>query len=92
MLPLAARLAAARPTRAGEDQLRTIGALVAIILCALPALFAGIPGLQPAWFSDRLAGVPLSVVVMAALMLVFVILARLFSVDSGKALPDREGR
>ncbi len=72
--------------------MRTIGAIVAIILCALPAVFAGIPGAEPAWFSDRVAGVPLSVVFMSALLLVFAVLAALFAASTGGALPDREGR
>jgi hypothetical protein len=51
---------------------RAIGALVIILLGILPALFAGIPGLEPEVFESRLGGVPLGVVVMCLLMLAFI--------------------
>lgn len=59
--------------------MRTIGAFVVIFLCALPGLFAGLPGLAPGWFAGELGGVPLSVVAMVASMAAFVALAGLCS-------------
>jgi hypothetical protein len=55
--------------------LRFLTAIIVFILCALPGLFAGLPDLQPAWFSDSIEGVPLSVVCMVASMAAFVALA-----------------
>ncbi len=59
--------------------MRTTGAIIVIILGALPSLLAGFPALAPAWFSQTLAGVPLSVVSMSAVLAVFVVLAGLFA-------------
>ena len=59
--------------------MRSIGALLAIILCAVPAVFAAIPALQPAWFAERSWGTPNSVLVMCGLMATFVGLAGLFA-------------
>ena len=72
--------------------MRTIGALVVIVLCALPGLFAGWPGLAPGWFAGELGGVPLSVVAMVGSMAVFVVLAGLCSAAArdGKIV-EREG-
>ena len=72
--------------------MRTIGALVVIILCALPGVFGGAPGLAPAWFADTLGGVPLSVLSMVAAMAAFVVLAGLCSAASRDAgIVDRGG-
>ena len=59
--------------------MRSIGALLAIILCAAPAVLAGLPSLQPAWFAERSWGTPNSVLAMSSLMLAFVVLAGLFA-------------
>lgn len=59
--------------------MRSIGALLAIILCAAPAVLAGLPSLQPAWFAERTWGAPNSVIAMSVLMLAFVVLAGLFA-------------
>jgi hypothetical protein len=48
-------------------------------LCAAPAVLAGLPSLQPAWFAERTWGTPNGVLVMSALMLAFVALAGLFA-------------
>ena len=67
--------------------MRLLATLVVIILCGLPALFAGWPALEPAWFSSLLHGVPLSVVAMSGLLLAFVILAG-FCSAAAKAARD----
>ena len=59
--------------------MRSLLALVVIVLAVLPALFAGVPGTEPAWFYGSLGGVPMSVVFMCALMVVFVVLAAICS-------------
>lgn len=59
--------------------MKTLGAIVAIILCALPAVLAGVPSLEPAWFAERTQGVPNGVIAMSVLMLAFVVLAGVFS-------------
>ena len=62
--------------------MKTIAALLAIVMAALPSLFAGWPGLAPAWFDRQWQGVPLSVVFMSGLMLAFVVLAGICSAIS----------
>ena len=75
-----------------EGVLRTIGAIVVIVLCALPGLFGGLPGLAPAWFADTVGGVPLSVWAMVASMAAFVVLAGLCSAAARDgAIVDRGG-
>ena len=59
--------------------MRSLAALVVIVLAGLPALFAGVPGTEPAWFYGSLGGVPISVVFMCVLMAVFVVLAAICS-------------
>ena len=59
--------------------MRSIGALLAIILCAVPAVLAGAPQLAPAWFAERSWGTPNGVLVMTALMIAFVVMAGLFA-------------
>jgi hypothetical protein len=54
---------------------RPLATIVVIVLCALPALFAGWPQATPAWFNELWHGVPLSIVAMSALLLVFILLA-----------------
>jgi hypothetical protein len=58
---------------------RALVTLIIVILVSLPSLFAGWPSLQPAWFAQSYAGLPLSVIFMSALMLVFILLAGLCS-------------
>jgi hypothetical protein len=62
--------------------LRTIIALIVIVMVSLPSLFAGLPDLEPDWFAQRWQGVPLSVVFMSGLMLAFVLLAGVCSAVS----------
>ncbi len=59
--------------------MRSLVALIVIVLGALPALYAGLPGLAPGWFDQRYMGVPMSVLAMSALMVIFVILAAVCS-------------
>jgi hypothetical protein len=70
---------------------KTIGAIIAVILCALPAVLAGVPSLQPAWFAARTGGVPNSVIAMSALMLAFVVLAGIFSAIAARAPAAKAG-
>ena len=70
--------------------MRIIGALIVIVLCALPGLFGGLPGLAPAWFAATLGGVPLSVVAMVASMAAFIVLAGVCSAAAaGGSIVDR---
>ncbi len=55
--------------------MRAVATLIIILLVSLPSLFAGWPQLSPAWFAESRWGIPQSVLVMSALLLVFVILA-----------------
>lgn len=55
--------------------MRAIAALIVIILGCLPAVFAGEPGSAPSFFDSTLGGVPFSVIVMSAIMVVFIFLA-----------------
>ena len=59
--------------------MKTLGAIIAVILCAVPAILAGLPWIEPAWFGERTAGVPNGVIAMCVLMAVFVVLAGWFS-------------
>ena len=59
--------------------MRAIATLIIIVLVSLPSLYAGWPNLEPGWFAGSYAGVPMSVLVMSALMLVFIVLAGLCS-------------
>ena len=52
--------------------MRAIGALIIIVLGALPPLFAGVPGLEPAFFDSRVGGVPVGVICLCVLMLAFI--------------------
>ncbi len=71
--------------------MRTIGAIIVIVLGVLPALFAGFPDLAPAWFRQTVGGVPLSVVFMSVVMLVFVVLAGLFAgAKATRTVSERE--
>ena len=63
----------------GEDAMRSLAALVVIILAVLPALFAGLPATAPGVFAESRWGVPVSVIFMSVLMAVFVLLASLCS-------------
>ena len=55
--------------------MRVIGTLIVFVLAALPAVFAGWPGLAPSWFDGDFRGIPMSVVAMSGLMAVFIVLA-----------------
>ncbi len=59
--------------------MRTIAAIIVIFAAALPALFAGWPGLAPDWFDGRWNGVPAGVVAMCVLMAILMVMARLCS-------------
>ena len=68
--------------------MRIIAFLFVVVMVSLPSLFAGLPGLAPGWFDDKVGGVPLSVVAMCGLMLAFVLLAGVCSAAAkGKSLP-----
>ena len=70
--------------------MRIIGAIIVIVLCALPGLFGGLPGLAPAWFADTVGGVPLSVWAMVASMAAFIVLAGVCSAAAaGGGIVDR---
>jgi hypothetical protein len=72
--------------------LRTISAFVVIIVCALPALFAGLPGTAPDWFDARWQGVPQGVLFMCALMAFLVVMSVVCSeAAKNRALPGKEG-
>lgn len=75
----------------GEDAVRVLGTLIVIILCALPAVFAGRPGIAPAWFDQSWRGAPLSVLAMCGLMLAFIVLAGLCSLAARGADSRRGG-
>lgn len=55
--------------------MRALGTVIVIILCGLPALFAGWPQVAPAWFNDLWNGAPLGILAMSGLLLAFVIIA-----------------
>jgi len=59
--------------------MRTIVALIVIVLSVLPALYAGWPGLAPGWFDSDWRGVPMTVVGNCDLMAGFVLLGALCS-------------
>ena len=65
--------------------MRTIATLIIIVLACLPAVFAGLPAIEPAAFDQRLLGAPVSVVAMCALMIVFVVIAALCSAAARSA-------
>jgi hypothetical protein len=70
---------------------RAIATLIVIVLVSLPSLYAGWPGVAPGWFDQRQWGVPMSVIVMSALMIVFILLAGLCSLAAkGGRLPGSE--
>ena len=62
--------------------MRLIATLIIIILCGLPALFAGWPADAPAFFASLPGGVPGSIAAMSLLLLAFVVIA---AVSSGIA-------
>ncbi len=72
--------------------MRLLATLVIIILCGLPALFAGWSGDAPAVFDARFGGVPGSVLAMSALLLAFVVIAGICGViaRNSSGAPDRE--
>lgn len=71
--------------------MRTIAALVVLVLVSLPEIFAGWPGTAPGWFDQKLQGVPMSIVAMSALMLAFVVLAGVCSaLAKDRRLPGAE--
>jgi hypothetical protein len=75
----------------GEDVVRLIATLIIIILCGLPALYAGWPGKSPGLFGASIDGVPGSIAAMSALMLVFVIIAAVCGIITRNDSPkDRE--
>lgn len=72
--------------------MRTIAAVIVILVCALPALFAGLPDLAPAWFAVRWGGAPLGVLFMCALMALLVVMAFVCSeAAKDRPLPHKEG-
>ena len=71
--------------------MRLIGTLIVVILCALPAIFAGWPGLAPGWFDGAWQGVPGSILAMSVLMLAFVLIAGVCgAIARGASAADRE--
>ncbi len=70
--------------------MKTLLALVVIVLGALPAVYAGWPGLAPGWFDAVWQGLPAGVLAMSALMAVFVILAALCSAASRRRSAETE--
>ena len=88
MLPLS-RMGTAR-TGPGEDALRTIAAVIVILVCALPALFAGLPGTEPGWFDVSWQGAPLCIVAMCGLMAFLALMAKVCAeVSKDRPLPGR---
>jgi membrane protein implicated in regulation of membrane protease activity len=74
-----------------EDAVRLLATLIIIILCGLPALFAGWPGDAPAFFDARLGGVPGSILAMSGLLLAFVVIAAVCGVITRRdSASDRE--
>lgn len=55
--------------------MRLLATLIIIILCGLPALFAGWPADAPAAFAASYGGVPGSILAMSGLLLAFVVIA-----------------
>ena len=55
--------------------MRIIATLIIIILCGLPAVFAGWPANAPAFFASLPGGVPGSIAAMSLLLLAFVVIA-----------------
>jgi hypothetical protein len=72
--------------------LRTISAIIVIIVCALPALFAGLPGAAPGWFDARFQGAPQGVLFMCGLLALLVVMAVVCSeAAKDRPLPGKEG-
>ena len=65
--------------------MRTLGTIIVIVLCGLPALFAGWPTVAPAWFDNLWNGVPQGILAMSGLMLAFVLLAGFCSLAAKSA-------
>ena len=74
--------------------MRLLATLIIVILCGLPALFAGWPGRSPAAFGQDIGGVPGSVVAMSLLLLAFVAIAGVCGViaKSARALDGEQGQ
>ena len=71
--------------------MRLIATLIIIILCGLPALFAGWPGDAPGVFGARIGGVPGSILAMSLLLLALVVIAAVSSGIARRAgAADRE--
>jgi len=70
---------------------RLLATLIIIILCGLPALFAGWPDAAPAFFDTRSGGVPGSILVMSILLLVFVVIAAISGVIARNASGPDQG-
>ncbi len=72
--------------------MRLFATLIIIILCGLPALFAGWPGHAPDAFDARYGGVPGSILAMSGLLLAFVVIAGICGViaRNSSGAPDRE--
>ena len=86
----AAHATAWRKESPGRDVVRIIATLIIIVLAGLPAVFAGLPATAPAVFDGRQWGAPVSVLVMSALLVVFVVLAAICSTAARNA--DRNGQ
>ncbi len=70
--------------------MRLIGTIIVIILCGLPALFAGWPAAAPDWFDIRWQGAPLGVIAMCVLLAVLAAMAGVCSeAAKNRALPDK---
>ncbi len=68
-----------------------LATLIIVILCGLPALFAGWPAKAPAFFDTRVGGAPGSILAMSGLLLAFVVIAGICGViTKGDSAPDRE--
>ena len=48
--------------------MKVIATIVLVVIVALPAIFAGWPGAEPAFFDGRVGGIPVSVIFMSVLM------------------------
>ena len=71
--------------------MRLLATLIIVILCGLPALFAGWPAKAPAFFDTRVGGAPGSIVVMSLMLVAFVFIAAICGViTKGDSAPDRE--
>ena len=71
--------------------MRLIATLIIVIMAGLPALFAGWPGTEPAWFDITWQGIPGSVLAMSVLLLAFVLIAGVCgAIARGASAADRE--